>query len=287
MSARSAHSRAPTTVGDGRASSSNTPLQQDSLPRDTPGARQIDQADVVMDCSTWTAQERIARKREGHETNPTDTGHDTGGMAALHARYPRHNIWATGHWTHSTGRTRRVYVPEEQRNTKRYGQKNRKLELITYNAMYAGNWMRMQDISQTFPRGVVGIQGAKQRRDPEASAYKTRKTGRHVVFDFPHPHTHNRKGGPLAGVAILLPHAMATGISMIKHPTEKRLQGRGGLIRVKLPDGRDYAFITIYARVEEPGDKADEVNNALWEWVENELRELPTRSTPVIFTDAN
>ena len=79
------------------------------------------------------------------------------------------------------------------------------MELITYNAMYAGNWLRMQDISQTFSHGVVGIQGAKQRRDPEAPAYKTRKTGRHVVFDFPHPNTGNRKGGPLAGVAILLP----------------------------------------------------------------------------------
>ena len=161
------------------------------------------------------------------------------------------------------------------------------MELITYNAMYAGNWLRMQDISHTFPHGVVGIQGAKQKRDPEAPAYKTRKTGRHVVFDFPHPNTGNRKGGPLAGVAILLPHGMATGISMIKYPTARRLQGRGGLIRVKLPDGRDYAFITIYARVEEPGDSEDEVNNALWEWAESELRELPTRCTPVIFTDAN
>ena len=74
---------------------------------------------------------------------------------------------------------------------------------------------------------------------------------------------------------------------MIKYPTARRLQGRGGLIRVKLPDGRDYAFITIYARVEEPGDSEDEVNNALWEWAESELRELPTRCTPVIFTDAN
>ena len=56
---------------------------------------------------------------------------------------------------------------------------------------------------------------------------------------------------------------------------------------MKLPDGRDYAFITVYARVEEPGDREDEVNSALWDWVENELREIPIRSTPVIFTDAN
>ena len=217
------------------------------------------------------------RTRDG--TNRTDISYDT---------EPRHTIWEPGQWAHSSGSKRKVHVPDEHRNAKRYGKNNgRQLELITYNAMYAANGLRIRDISQTFPRAVVGIQGAKQKRDPDAPAYRTRKTGGHVVYDFPHTNVGNRKGGPPAGVAIFLPTWMAAYVSMIKYPTERRLQGRGGNVRVKLPDGRDYAFITVYARVEEPGGREDEVNTALWEWVDNELRELPIRSTPVIFTDAN
>ena len=146
------------------------------------------------------------------------------------------------------------------------------MALITYNAMYAANGIRIRDISQTFPHTVVGIQGTKQKRDPEAPAYQTRKTGGHVVYDFPHVNIGRRKGGPPAGVAIFLPQEMAAYVSTIKYPTDRRLQGRAGNVRVKLPDGRDYAFITVYARVEEPGDREDEVNSALWDWVENELR---------------
>ena len=233
MDARPAHSRASTMEGGGQRTSSssracNTQLSRKSLTIDAPatGTRQIpaDSGDTVLDCSTWTADERRARKKEGNETgrdgttltawmkhkgrqagdartsdtqgahhmtqedtNQTNTRHDTEVMETSRTRYPRHSIWAPGHWAHSTGMKRRVYVPDEQRNSKRYGQKNRQLELITYNAMYAANWLRIQDISQTFPRGVIGIQGAKQKRDPEAPAYRTRKTGGHVVFDFP-PH---------------------------------------------------------------------------------------------------
>ena len=54
----------------------STPLRQDSLQRDTPGARPVsaDKVDDVMDCSTWTAKERIAQKggprddQDGHKT---------------------------------------------------------------------------------------------------------------------------------------------------------------------------------------------------------------------------
>ena len=73
------------------------------------------------------------------------------------------------------------------------------------------------------------------------------------MYDFPHVNSGRRKGGSPAGVAIFLPHEMAAYVSTIKYPTDRRLQGRAGNVRVKLPDGRDYAFITVYARVEEPG----------------------------------
>ena len=96
-----------------------------------------------------------------------------------------------------------------------------------------------------------------------------------------------KKGGPPAGVAIFLPHTMAAYVSTIKYPNDQRLQGRAGHVRVKLPGGRDYAFITVYARVEQQGDNEDEVNIALWEWVGSELREIPVRSMPVMPTDAN
>ena len=181
MNARPAHSRTSTMEGCGRAPSSSsrtcsTPLRPVSLQRDTPGSRPVsaDKVDDDMDCSTWTAEERVAHKKEGHETTKTDTRHDKEMMETISTRYPRHNIWAPRQWPQSTSKKRRLYVPEEKRNSKRYGHKNKQMELITYNAMYAGNWLRMQDISQTFPHGVVGIQGAKQRRDPEAPAYNTK-----------------------------------------------------------------------------------------------------------------
>lgn len=53
------------------------------------------------------------------------------------------------------------------------------------------------------------------------------------------------------------------------------MQGRGGNARVKLLDGRDYAFISVHARIGDPGDHADEVNNALCGWVDNYLGENP------------
>ena len=107
------------------------------------------------------------------------------------------------------------------------------------------------------------------------------------MYDFPHASVGKKKGGSPAGVAIFLPHDMAAYVSTIRYPNDQRLQGRAGHVRVKLPDGRYYAFLTVYARVEMQGDKEDEVNIAMWEWVENELRAIPVRSTPVIFTDAN
>ena len=236
MDAGPAHSRASPVHGGGQqtgireqtrieqgctpSSSSracSTQLRHDSLTIGTSatGTLQIpaDRGDTVMGCSTWTAEERLARKKEGNETgrdgikltawmtpkgrqagdastsytqdahymtqegtSKTNIRHGKDTMETSHTRYPR-PIWAPGHWTHSTGMKRRVYVPDEQRKSKRYGQKNRQMELITYNAMHAANWLRMQDISHTFPRGVIGIQGAKQKRGPEAPAYRTRKTG--------------------------------------------------------------------------------------------------------------
>ena len=109
----------------------------------------------------------------------------------------RTRVWEKGNWTRSSGSKRRVYVPDEHRGAKRYAKNNgRQLELITYNAMYAADGARIRDISKTFPWAVVGVQGAKQRRDMYEPAYKTRKTGRHVVYDFPHVSVGKKKGRP-------------------------------------------------------------------------------------------
>ena len=244
-------------------------------------------SDEVRDCSSMDAKERLAMKKNGIEP-------DSSGTYKVHSwrhdiKQKTDNIWEECTWKRSLGRKRRVYIPAESRNAKRYDNNNERIqELITYNAMYAANGARIRDISQTFPRAVIGIQGARQRRELDEPAYKTRKTDRHVVYDFPHVAAgKKKKGGPTAGVAIFLPHEMAKYISMIRCPKDTKLQGRAGGIRVKLPDGRDYLFLSVYARVEQAGDKEDELNTMLWGWVENALQEMPSRSTPVIFTDAN
>ena len=223
------------------------------------------------------------RKQLGQPTGTNDTQKEN-----RNEMTQPNGIWEKCNGKRSSGYKRRVYIPDEDRDAKRYDKNNGRVqEMITYNAMYAADGVRIRDISQAFPRAVIGVQGARQRREIHEPAYKTRKTERHVVYDFPHVTAGKKKGGPTAGVAIFLPHAMATYISTIKHPNDQRLQGRAGLVRVKLPDGRDYVFITVYARVEQAGGSEDELNIKLWEWVENELRDMPTRSTPVIFTDAN
>ena len=85
-------------------------------------------------------------------------------------------IWEDGKWKRSVGSKRRVYIPEENRGAKRYGKTSRRtLELITYNAMYAADRSRIWDISQALPGAVVGVQGAKQRRDAYEPECKTRK----------------------------------------------------------------------------------------------------------------
>ena len=46
------------------------PVHRDSQQQDTQasGARHTDHGDTVQDCSTWTADERLARTKEGNET---------------------------------------------------------------------------------------------------------------------------------------------------------------------------------------------------------------------------
>ena len=236
--------------------------------------RECEDRDSKTNAGSTGAYDRLRETTE--ETGPVNDG-----------TFPTHE-WTTSNGKRSLGSKRRVYIPDEHRDAKRYDKNHaRKLDMITYNAMYAADGARIRDISQTFPWAVVGVQGARQRRDMYEPAYRTRKTGQHVVYDFPHGYEGRKKGGPPAGVAIFLPHHMAAYVSTIKYPKDKRLQGRAGQVRVKLPDGRDYTFLTVYARTEQPGEQDDDLNIMLWEWVENELRDIPARSTPVIFTDAN
>ena len=70
------------------------------------------------------------------------------------------HVWTKSNWKRSSGSKRRVHIPDEHRDAKRYDKNSdRKLELITYNAMYAADGARIRDISETSPWAVVGVQG--------------------------------------------------------------------------------------------------------------------------------
>ena len=216
-----AHSRASSPARGGRV-----PVYRDShQDTQTTGARHIDHGGTVHDCSTWTADERLARKKEGHaigrnhitladwkkhkgrpaadaSTSATTGDHyrlreSADGTATSSATEHKRKIWEPGKWARSLGHKRRVYVPDERRNAKRYEKNNGcRLALITYNAMYAANGQRIQDMSHTFPHAVVGVRGAKQKRDPDAPAYKTRKQGNASSLITPILTSENEKEDP-------------------------------------------------------------------------------------------
>ena len=99
---------------------------------------------------------------------------------------------------------------------------------VSYNAMYAADGVRIREISEMLKGNVVGVQGAKQRRDIYEPPYRRRVTGHHVVVDFPHVSVGRKRGGPPAGVAIMLPGSMGCFIRSIVFPKVGRLQGRAG-----------------------------------------------------------
>ena len=81
------------------------------------------------------AYDRLREMPEDNTGNRNDVTHQT-------------RVWEKGNWTRSSGSKRRVYIPDEHRDAKRYDKNNgRKLELITYNAMYAADGARIRDIS--------------------------------------------------------------------------------------------------------------------------------------------
>ena len=125
-------------------------LMDDRTTHDTKGERSTrgcEDRDSKTKAGSKGAYDRLRDMTEDKTRNRNDVTFQT-------------HVWAKGNWKRSSGSKRRVYIPDEHRDAKRYDKNNdRKLELITYNAMYAADGARIRDISQTFPWAVVGVQG--------------------------------------------------------------------------------------------------------------------------------
>ena len=102
-----------------------------------------------------------------------------------------------------------------------------RVELISYNAMYAHTRERICEISARFPQAVVGLQSVRVPRGEYDLPYARRKTAHHAVYDFTFPGKRGVRGGNPAGVALMLPVRDADFVVQITWP-EQGFAGEGG-----------------------------------------------------------
>ena len=166
------------------------------------------------------------------------------------------------------------------------GKNTRVTRMVSYNSNSMNTYDRACLISTVFRGSTVGVQGTRVKHGRYDSSHSKRQTDYHTIYDFSCPE--GRSTNEPAGVAILIPKNMEPFVRSIHKPKDTVMQGRAGAIRIKQDKADlDVTFITVYAHTELPGREEDKRNVAIWHWVDELIADLPSRTVPIIFTDAN
>ena len=177
------------------------------------------------------------------------------------------------------GDDKRSFRPGRRRNS-------RITRMVTYNANCMNTYERTCLVSTVLRGCVAGVQGTRTKHGKYDSSHSKRQTAYHTVYDFACPE--GRSANEPAGVAMVIEKCMEPFVKSIHKPKESNLQGRVGAIRIKHDQADlDVTFIVVYAHTEVPGRDEDKRNVAIWHWVDELLADLPTRTVPILFTDAN